>query len=241
MRLEICLPIYNEAQILAQSITKTFLFCEKHFSNYDWFIILLINGSTDDSEKIGKELSATHPRIQVHAYKEGGKGRTLRRYILESKADVLVYMDADLAVDLNDLPALIEPVAHNAADIAIGNRFNKNSVVDRGLFREIQSSCYSYLSRFLFWQPFHDLQCGFKALRPPVFKTIADKVTNPNWFFDTEFIVHAHKHGLKIAEVAINWKDDRLGPRQSKTNILMGTPRFILQTLKFWLSLVFRA
>ncbi len=241
MRLEICLPIYNEAAILSQSVNQTFLFCEKNLSDYDWSIMLLINGSSDKSELITKELSTSHKQIQYRIYTEGGKGRTLRRYILESNAEILIYMDADLAVDLNDIPLLIKPIAENKADIAIGNRFHPNSVVERGLFREIQSNCYSYLSRFLFWQPFHDLQCGFKALRPAVFKDIAEKVKNPGWFFDTEFIVYAHKQNLRIAEVAINWKDARLGPRQSKTNILLGTPRFILQVLKFWFKLVFRA
>jgi putative flippase GtrA len=55
---------------------------------------------------------------------------------------------------------------------------------------------------------FSDAQCGFKALRRDVAQELLPKVQDQHWFFDTELLVLAQRHGLRIHEVPVDWIDD---------------------------------
>jgi len=55
---------------------------------------------------------------------------------------------------------------------------------------------------------FSDAQCGFKALRADVARELLPLVEDQQWFFDTELLVQAERHGLRIHEVPVDWSDD---------------------------------
>src|SRR5204863_69031 len=55
---------------------------------------------------------------------------------------------------------------------------------------------------------FKDAQCGFKALRADVARSLLPDVVNRNWFFDTELLVRAERAGLRIHELPVDWLDD---------------------------------
>ena len=55
---------------------------------------------------------------------------------------------------------------------------------------------------------FRDAQCGFKAIRADVARLLLPEVGDDAWFFDTELLVRAQRHGLRVVEVAVDWIDD---------------------------------
>ena len=136
-----------------------------------------------------------------------GRGRALRQVWLESTADVVSYMDEDLSTDLSHFLQLVKAV-EGGAHIAIGSRLAKGSKVKRSLMREIISRCYSTLIRMMFFTPFRDAQCGFKALSRDTVKSIVPLVENNNWFFDSELLIIAAKRGFQIKEIPVHWEDD---------------------------------
>ena len=94
----------------------------------------------------------------------------LRTAWLESKADVVSYMDVDLSSNLEFFPALLSAIENNS-DIAIGSRLARGSnVVGRTLLREIMSRGYNLLIKAFFSVSFKDAQCGFKAVKKPSLK-----------------------------------------------------------------------
>ncbi len=227
MRVDICIPIYNEEQVIKQSVKQVIEFCEKNLVRYDWRLVLVINGSSDQSTEIAKSLSKENNKIHLEIFPEGGRGRALKRAWLSSSADIVSYMDADLAVKLEALTTLIDSVADGSADLSIGNRFLPESKVRRSLFREIQSRTYSLLARLILGHTQKDLQCGFKAIKREIFLSLKDKILDPIWFFDTELIIWAQHFKYHIAEIPVDWHDTRLGKRPSKVHSFFVAMEFI--------------
>lgn len=227
MRVDICIPAYNEAQILEESTKQIYNFCKKNFTNFDWQIVLVINGSNDNSPAIAKELEKKYPNVSAVIFKEGGRGQALKKYWLSSSAEIVSYMDSDLAVNLEALPRLLNPLINNQADLTIGNRYHKNSLVKRSFLRELSSRLYNLIAKILLHHKQPDLQCGFKAIKKEVFNKLSNKTNDVGWFFDTELIIWAEKLNFRVLGVSINWQETRLGKRSSKVKLFSATIKFL--------------
>jgi len=221
MRVEFCLPIYNEEKILADSSRKLYDFLASQNFSFDWQIVIVINGATDSSPVIAQKLSEEYPgKIKYENISNPGRGQALKRYWLQSSADVFVYMDIDLAVSLNDIPRLIQPLLEGPYQIAVGSRLLPESQITRSFIRELSSQTYNFLSRRLFRHQLSDMQCGFKAITKSAFMTIAPYLQDPHWFFDTEMVIISTAAGYQIKEVPVNWQENRYDKRKSKVKLL---------------------
>jgi len=121
---------------------------------------------------------------------------------------VLAYMDVDLSTDLRALLPLIAPLLSGHSQLAIGSRLARGSKVARGAKREVISRAYNLILRAVLRAKFTDAQCGFKAVRADVLEELLAHVHDESWFFDTELLVLAQRHGMRIHEVAVDWVDD---------------------------------
>lgn len=239
MTIEFCLPIFNEEKILRYNVLRLIEYMQKQNFSFNWKIILLINGSNDNSYEIGQNLSHEHLKIiGCFNYPEAGRGKTLKRYYLTSPADILVYMDSDLAVSLDNIPDLINPLISDQADLVTGSRLLPESKIKRSFIRELSSQSYNFLSKIILGHKFSDLQCGFKAIRAPVFKAIAPYIKDEKWFFDTEIIAFSHYHGWRIKEIPVDWSENRWDERKSKVNVLHDSCKFIYNLIKLKIRLL---
>ncbi len=233
MRVDICIPAHNEERILESNALRLLRFCDAQHFDFDWRIALLVNGASDASPAIAARLSRAEPRIVASITPQGGRGQALARYWSATDADIVVYMDSDLAVSLESLPPLINELVSGRADVAIGSRFKDGSVVVRSPLRELTSRSYNHLSRWLLKHPYSDLQCGFKAVRRSVFTELAPLLRDTAWSFDTELVVWAGRFGKTVSEVAVNWQETRYGSRPSKVRLFRDTTRFLRHLLAF--------
>jgi len=227
MATHICLPIYNEEKIMAASIKRLLDYLATSPIT-DWQIVLLINGSNDSSEMIGQQLVNDYPgKIKLEVIPQGGKGRAIINYFQKAPADILVYMDIDLAVSLADLPALIDAIKQENYDLSFGSRLKPGAKTDRQFIREMSSRAYNLFSRLLLHHHFYDLQCGFKAMKGTVAKAIMPQIDNQEWFFDTELIVLAHRAGYRLKEIPVDWQEERYEQRESKIRMFRDAWIFI--------------
>jgi putative flippase GtrA len=146
--------------------------------------------------------------VQLLTIERKGRGRALREAWLASDAEVVCYMDVDLSTDLRALLPLVAPLVSGHSDIAIGTRLHRGSQVVRGARRELISRSYNRLLRVTLGARFSDAQCGFKAMRTEVARTLLPAVRDDAWFFDTELLMLAQRDGLRIHEVPVDWTDD---------------------------------
>jgi glycosyltransferase involved in cell wall biosynthesis len=215
-RVDIVIPVYNEAAVLQQSVERTLALFDAN-SQYDWRCVVADNGSTDGTGKLAQELQARDARVHALILAIKGRGVALKEAWTKSDADVVSYMDVDLSTDINLLPRLIAMVAEEGCDVAIGSRLAKGAQTDRQLKREITSRGYVFLIRATFPRlRLTDAQCGFKAVNRHTADTIVPKIENRMWFFDTEMLILAHQAGLRICELPVRWVEDR----DSKVHIM---------------------
>jgi glycosyltransferase involved in cell wall biosynthesis len=157
---------------------------------------------------VAEGLSKRFPDVSYVHLEERGRGRALRHAWMQSKADIVCYMDVDLSTGLEALPNMISIIAEKGVDIAVGSRLMKGSRVRRSLKREIISRSYNIFLRACLSVPFSDAQCGFKAIRRDVVKAVVPQVEDQSWFFDTELLVLAHGQGYRITDMPIVWNED---------------------------------
>jgi len=235
MLIEFCLPAHNEEKIIKNNILKLLNYCDKKKFDFDWRIVVINNGSTDNSEKICREqkfLFHTKKKFKIENIKIAGKGNAIKKYCLKSDADIIVYMDIDLAVSLNNIPRLIDCILKNNFDLAIGSRLLANSKTERKFSRSITSKAYNILSKIILRHNISDLQCGFKAIKTNKLKSLIPYLKNNKWFFDTELIMFAKKFNYKIKEIPVEWKESRYDTRKSKINIIRDSSSFFINLIK---------
>jgi glycosyltransferase involved in cell wall biosynthesis len=189
---------------------------------------VLVNGSTDNSTLILESLKKQFlNKLDYLVINQSGRGRALKTYWGQSQSDVLAFMDIDLAVSLNHINDLIEPILNNQADLVIGSRFMSSSIVERSLKRKIVSWVYVNISKIIVPHKNIDLQCGFKAISKAGFLKIKKFLLDDYWFFDTELIILAEVANLKIVEIGVNWQEKRKSAKKSKVKLFRDSCLFI--------------
>jgi len=204
---DVVIPVYDEEQILEQSVTTLREFLQQRCP-HRWRIVIADNASTDKTLEMAKRLSSLYPKVNYIHLDQKGRGRALRRAWLESEADIVSYMDVDLSTNLEAFPPLIDGLIKGGYHVAIGSRLKQGARVERRLKREIISRCYNLLIKLMFWSGFSDAQCGFKALTRKAVEDLVPMVKDQGWFFDSELLLRAEQKGYQIYEVPVNWVDD---------------------------------
>ena len=233
MLVDFCIPVRNESLILESNLSKLRSYLLARNYSFGWKIVVILNNCNDGSEKILSRLVDIYPKeLKFLSINPEGKSGALKYFFSKSEADILVFMDIDLAVSLNNLDSLILPVINNEFDLVFGSRFLKDSKVERSFFRSFSSLVYNYLSRKFLKHKFRDLQCGFKAFKSEVFLKIKPKLCDDKWFFDTEFITFANYYKFRIKEIPVNWTENRYEKRVSKVNVYKNTWIFIKNLIR---------
>jgi len=208
MQLDIVIPVYNEAHVLAGSIERLRAYLHEHDFPYSWRIVVADNASTDETLSVARVLEDRFGDVAPLHLPQKGRGRALRKAWLESDADAMCYMDVDLSTDLAGLLPLAKAVLDDGCDVAYGSRMTRGSQITRSLRREITSRGLISLIKLLFLSRLSDTQCGFKAITRDAAHELLPLVENEEWFFDTELLLLAEKGGYRLREVPVHWIED---------------------------------
>jgi putative flippase GtrA len=204
---EVVVPVHNEQRVVEASIGRLHRYLATSFPFAFW-ITIADNASTDATWLLAKRLAERLPDVGAVHVAEKGRGRALRQVWGASDAEVVAYMDVDLSTGLEALLPLVAPLLSGHSDLAIGTRLANGAAVVRGPRRELVSRCYNLLLRTAMRARFTDAQCGFKAGRTEVVRALLADVEDQEWFFDTELLLAAQHHGLRIHEVPVDWVED---------------------------------
>ena len=206
LTVDITLPVYNEENVLRHNTLVLHDYLDKT-ADFTWDIIIADNASNDKTPEIAKALSLEYDRIKYQHIPIKGRGYVLREALLRSNADVVSWMDIDLATNIRYFKLLIEGI-RCGYDVSIGSRLMQGSRIKRRLNREIFSRVYNCLIKLLFFNRFSDAQCGFKAFRTNIAQQFLPLVKNNNWFFDTELLLLLEYNKYRIFEVPVEWIED---------------------------------
>lgn len=225
MTFDVTIPVLNEEPTLEKQVLILHEFLKKHFPDpKQWRIVIADNGSTDRTFEIAESLAKRHPEIQPLTVPRRGVGLALKHSWGQSQADIVGYMDLDLATDLPHFLEAYEAIAEKGYDLVYGTRLHpKAKVIGRTLKREISSRGFNFILRNYLGTKFSDGMCGFKWLRRDVYPQLYEGgAQNDGWFFSTELLTIGEWQGIKMYELPVKWTDDvsssrvKIGPLAKK-------------------------
>ena len=206
--LEITIPVLNEENSLEEN-TLIALNYVKNEVTKNCRIVIADNGSTDNTEEIGRKLERENLEIQYIKVHKKGVGLALRTSWLQSNADIVGYMDLDLATNLDHLKEVHTILANDECDIVNGSRLLDGSqVIGRSWYRSLTSRVFNIIVRKLLKVNLSDGMSGFKFFKRKIATDLINSGINlDGWFFSTEILVKAFWSGKKIIEIPIIWTD----------------------------------
>lgn len=231
MTFDITIPVLNEEQTLDQQIRTLHSFVQESFADQTkWKIIIADNGSTDRTESIAKALSTEFENIHLVKVSKRGVGLALKTSWTQSDADIVGYMDLDLATDLKHFRPAIEAISNQGNDLVYASRLHKDSkVINRTFKRELSSRVFNGLLKAYLGVKFSDGMCGFKWLKREKLDALMQAgAQNDGWFFSTELLTTAEWLDYRIHELPVKWTDDA---GSSKVKILPLAKRYILSMI----------
>lgn len=208
MYLSVIIPAYNEEK----RIEKTLLSVHEYLSrqNYDYEIIVVSDGSKDQTVEVVSRLTSHVPRLRVIDNKENhGKGWVVRQGMLEAGGDYRLFMDADNSTTADQVEGFL-PFFSQGYDIVIGSRriAGSNITVKQPWIRDFLGGIFRLIVHTLVPLGIKDSQAGFKVFSAKATEAVFPKQTIFRWAFDVEILAIARKLGFKIKEVPIRWVND---------------------------------
>lgn len=207
---EIAIPVLNEEATLERNVIAARAAIDRLFAEPQAVgLVIADNGSTDGTQAIALELQKSVPGLRYLRLPRPGVGAALKQAWLTSDADIVGYMDLDLATDVRHLPEAVDAIRQGAA-VCYGSRLHPQSkVVGRKLSRTVVSHAFNLVLRAYLGARFSDGMCGFKFLRRSALPDLmARGAVSDGWFFSTELLLAAERMSLPVAELPVDWTDD---------------------------------
>ena len=196
-------PAFNETGRIGASVTRILAFLDSRPYTSE-LIVVLDGGAPGAPEEIG---SVTVGRSNVRVLDNGrnrGKGFSVRRGMLGSRGVYALFADADLSLPIEDADRFIDQL-EQGADLAVGSR-TVPGATEHGEQRRLRrgmSRVFNGLVRTVAVGGMRDTQCGFKAFRGDVARSLFSSQRIDGFGFDVEVLRIAQRRGCRIVEVPV--------------------------------------
>jgi glycosyltransferase involved in cell wall biosynthesis len=201
-------------------------------------ILVVDDGSTDDTAKLAKQAGAT---VISHGSnkKLGVAFRTALEYAKENRYDILVSIDADRQFNAEQIKDIIQPILKNQADMVTGNRFTKGRPQNMPKIKYWGNKQMARLISKITGQKFTDVSCGFRAyskealLRFNLFGSFT---------YTQESILDLLEKGMRVVDLPVDikyFKGRKSRIAGSVLNYAFRTLKIILKTVRDYRPLLF--
>jgi glycosyltransferase involved in cell wall biosynthesis len=226
--LSVFFPAYNDAPSLPALIGKTFDTLRQHVEDYE--VIVVNDGSYDDTAAVLDGLREQHPYLRVITHPENrGYGGALRTGLAAAKKEFVFYTDGDGQYDVGELPRLLELCGPDTG-LVNGFKLQRHDPAHRIWIGNI----YNFCARLLFRIRIRDIDCDYRLIR----RSLLDRInlTSTSGTICVELVRKLELSGCEVREVGVSHL-----PR------LHGTSQFFrvrslavtfYQLLRLWLRLV---
>lgn len=197
-RLTVVIPAYREVDRIKNTIERIRSELGPKIDN-DLEVIVVDDGSKDGTEEAAglADQLIVLPRNQ-------GKGSALRNGVDKSNGRVVAFTDADLAYSPSQIFDLLVQV-ENGYDWVVGNRHHVDTrtIVRAGFIRGMGGRLVNFATHLLLLGQYRDTQCGLKAFRSDVAKSLFSSSTINGFAFDVELFHLAERWRLSLSEISV--------------------------------------
>ena len=209
LALSIIIPAYNEEHRLGPTLEAYAAeFGPRHGDA--WELLVVLNGCTDGTEGVVDEHRGRCPQVRSLVYARPlGKGGAILEGLRSARGDRVAFVDADNMVGPGETARLID--ALDGSDVAIGWR--RSADLPQPLARRTASWLVRLWTRSFLRLPFHDTQCGAKAMTRDAASVVLPHLRETGWALDLDIIMSARALELRVVEVPVAWKHVREGSK----------------------------
>jgi dolichol-phosphate mannosyltransferase len=230
-RLSVVVPSRNE-ELNIPPLIENLQAC---YGEYIKEIIVVDDNSRDGTAKVTEGLALEDSRIKlIRRSMPNGVGRALRDGFAAAKGDFVLTMDCDFQHLLPELTGLFDAVA-NGADVAVGSRFSRESVLLNYAFTKILANrSFHILANLLLGKRFRDATNNLKLMRKEVLKNLA--LEADDFAANAETGLQPILLGYNVKEVPISWINRSVDMGFSSFNLMNTGPNYFVVLFR----LVFR-
>lgn len=217
MELCIVIPAHNEERRIELTVRSYVLafrdYQEETQGALTTTFIIVLNGCTDSTKDIIQKIQAETANVEMIVLANAGKGLAVHagfQAALKQRADLIGFVDADMATRPEFFYKLVQELQKNRLDGVIASRYMYGSIVvpPRPFIKRWGSKAiFESLVKLLFWLPYHDFQCGAKLFTKKAVEKIVPFLSVEQWAFDIELLYLCKKFGLTVQEVPTIWFD----------------------------------
>ncbi|MBW8042122.1 MAG: glycosyltransferase family 2 protein [Planctomycetes bacterium] len=188
-------PCYNEQDNVARTVQQAITVLEKIKADFE--IIIVDDGSSDNTDAIADEIAARNSRVKVvHHHTNLGYGAALKSGFKAAKKEFVFYTDGDGQFDINEMPPLL-PLMEQF-DIVSCYRLNRQD----SLVRKLNGWGWTKLVCFFFGMKIRDIDCAFKLYRTDIFDNI--ELSSAGALIDAEILARAVRKGYSITQKGVH-------------------------------------
>jgi len=228
MYLSVVIAAYNEEGRIGDSLIKTDDYLKKR--GFDFEIIVVDDGSSDKTLDLLEKYSYKITNLVVFKNKKNhGKGYSVKKGILKSKGDIVLFTDADLSTPIEEIDKLIYWL-NNGYQIAIGSRAMPDSQIKiyQAWYRQFMGMSFNKIIKLILGLDYYDTQCGFKCFQRDAALEVFKELNTCRFSFDVEALYIAKNLGLKVKEVPISWYNSE----GSKVRLIRDSSKMFLDVLQ---------
>lgn len=207
--LSIVIPAYNESACLHGAVQAALNYLDAR--GLDGEVVVVNDGSTDDTGEIAEALATEHPRVRAEGYERNrGKGHAVRHGVQHARGEVIVFLDADLATPVEEIDRVL-PAIEAGAQMVVGTRQHPDAEIEHAQppVRRFMGGVFRSLARTMLGLHASDITCGFKTFTRDAARRVFALATIDGWAFDAELLVIAGRLELRVVEVPVRWTDRR--------------------------------
>ena len=210
-RVSIVLATYNERENILDTISSIFLNVKDPVE-----VIVVDDDSSDMTWQLVEELN--DPRVKlIRRVETRGLASAFNRGVIESRGEVVGWMDADMCMPPSLLPEMIRKL--DEYDIVVGSRYAPGGIDDRAFLRVASSRLINGLASMVLGYGIKDYDSGFVVLKRSVFDKVTIIPTGYGAYF-MEFLYTCRKKGLTVYEIPYVFRDRAKGISKSAPSIL---------------------
>ncbi len=219
------IPVYNEEQNIGNVLKNLYDVLDLHPA-WQFEVIVIEDGSKDNTKNVILEECKKYPAVKLILH-EQNKGYTisLKDGIAKASGRFVMYVGADEEFDCSELPAFVDPLLNNEADVILGVRWQRNAYK---LFRFFISIIYIFFLNYLFKLRVNDYNWS-QAWSKELLNSI--ELKSKSLFVLPEIIIKAHDLKFRIKEVPSNHRGRQSG-KSSLNMHIMG--KAFVDALFFW-------
>ncbi len=221
-RLSVVMPLYRLAAETESNLREVANLFERYRVNTE--LVPVDDGSDDGTDEILSRLVSLNDEYShvtfrpVICKRNGGKGAALRAGFAASTGRYVMLLDGDLDIHPKQTPYFFESMVKNMADIVVGSKRHKRSVVQYPWHRRLVSAIYFTIVRIFIGLPVTDTQTGMKLFKREALGPALDRMLVKTYAFDLELLSIAYSRGAKIAEAPVRIRfGNKFGALKSST------------------------